>query len=59
MNPAQPSLQLHRVDKSKHRNFWSARVSHGAAKFVIDHLERPSENQLNSASTNVAGIPCD
>ena len=27
MNPAQPSLQLHRVDKSKDRNFWSARVS--------------------------------
>ena len=22
LNPAQPSLQLHRVDKSKDRNFW-------------------------------------
>jgi superfamily I DNA/RNA helicase/mRNA-degrading endonuclease RelE of RelBE toxin-antitoxin system len=27
MNPSQPSLQLHRIDKSKDRNFWSARVS--------------------------------
>jgi hypothetical protein len=27
MNAAQPGLQLHRIDKSKDRNFWSARVS--------------------------------
>lgn len=27
LNPAQPSLQLHRIDKSKDRNFWSARVN--------------------------------
>jgi hypothetical protein len=27
LNPAQPSLQLHRVDTSKDRNFWSARVN--------------------------------
>src|SRR5688572_16175768 len=27
LNPAQPSLQLHRVEKSKDRNFWSARAN--------------------------------
>src|SRR4051794_904971 len=27
MNAAQPGLQLHRIDKSKDRNFWSARVT--------------------------------
>lgn len=27
LNLAQPSLQLHRIDKSKDRNFWSARVN--------------------------------
>jgi hypothetical protein len=27
MNPAQPGLQFHRIEKSKDRNFWSARVS--------------------------------
>jgi superfamily I DNA/RNA helicase len=27
LNPAQPSLQVHRIDKSKDKNFWSARVS--------------------------------
>ena len=27
LNPANPGIQLHRVDKSKDRNFWSARIS--------------------------------
>ena len=27
VNPAQPSLQLHKLDKSKDPNFWSIRVS--------------------------------
>jgi hypothetical protein len=27
MNPAQPGIQFHRIDKSKDRNFWSARVN--------------------------------
>ncbi len=27
INPAQPGSQMHRIDKSKDRNFWSARVS--------------------------------
>jgi mRNA-degrading endonuclease RelE of RelBE toxin-antitoxin system len=27
LNPAQPSLQLHRIEKAKDRNFWSARVN--------------------------------
>lgn len=27
MNPAQPGIQFHRLDKSKDRNFWSARVN--------------------------------
>src|SRR5262249_19184958 len=26
-NPAQPGLQFHRIEKSKDRNFWSARVN--------------------------------
>lgn len=27
MNPANPGFQLHRIDKSRDRNFWSARVN--------------------------------
>ena len=27
LNPANPGTQLHRIDKSKDRNFWSARIS--------------------------------
>ena len=27
MNPANPGTQFHRIDKSKDRNFWSARIS--------------------------------
>ncbi len=27
MNPAHPGLQMHRLDRAKDRNFWSARVS--------------------------------
>lgn len=27
MNPVNPGMQLHRIDKSKDRNFWSVRVS--------------------------------
>lgn len=27
LNPAQPSLQLHRIEKTKDSNFWSARVN--------------------------------
>src|SRR5262245_57129512 len=27
MNPAQPGLQFHRLDKAKDRNFWSVRVN--------------------------------
>lgn len=27
LNPTQPGLQLHRIEKSKDRNFWSARVN--------------------------------
>jgi len=27
MNPANPGMQFHRLDKAKDRNFWSVRVS--------------------------------
>src|SRR2546425_13374813 len=27
MNPASPGIQMHRIDKTKDKNFWSARVS--------------------------------
>ena len=27
MNPANPGIQMHRIDHSKDRNFWSARIS--------------------------------
>src|SRR6267142_5665447 len=27
MNPANPGIQMHRIDKAKDKNFWSARVS--------------------------------
>ena len=27
LNPASPSMSFHRIDKSKDKNFWSARVS--------------------------------
>lgn len=27
MNPANPGTQMHRIDKAKDKNFWSARVS--------------------------------
>jgi len=27
MDPARPSLQFHRLDRAKDRNFWSVRVS--------------------------------
>ena len=34
MNPANPGIQLHRIDRSKDRNFWSARIS-GDLRLIV------------------------
>ena len=34
LNPANPGIQLHRVDRSREKNFWSARISRDL-RFVI------------------------
>src|SRR5439155_18470179 len=34
MNPANPGMQFHKLDKAKDRNFWSARVS-GDIRLIV------------------------
>jgi mRNA-degrading endonuclease RelE of RelBE toxin-antitoxin system len=38
MDPSQPSLQIHRIDKSKDPNFWSVRVS-GDIRLIVHKTE--------------------
>ena len=34
LNPANPGMSLHKLDKARDRNFWSVRVSHGIRLIV-------------------------
>ena len=41
LNPAHPSLQMHKLDKAKDPNFWSARVNRDVrrlAQALLQHL---------------------
>jgi mRNA-degrading endonuclease RelE of RelBE toxin-antitoxin system len=39
MNPANPGMQFHKLDRAKDKNFWSVRVSRDI-RFIVRRMDR-------------------
>jgi mRNA-degrading endonuclease RelE of RelBE toxin-antitoxin system len=50
MNPANPSMSFHRLDKARDKNFWSVRASLSCAQAVPSVSSEPAVPSVRASS---------
>ena len=58
LNPVNPGMQLHKIEKSKDKNFWSVRVGAAAqSRAVAERMaRRPRISCLTEEGSNAFGV---
>src|ERR1035437_7296390 len=57
LNPANPSMQFHKLDKSKDKNFWSVRVSGDLRLIVHKPQPRLARDNWGNVGRAMGGSP--
>lgn len=67
MNPANPGMSFHKLDKARDKNFWSVRVSSDIRMIVhktasslllcyVDHYDKPKSGRIEVKVINHLGM---